>query len=141
MIFLKTIIGWLIFMVVGSNLLGLVVRGLYQPNIKTDNENPVLNEIVYKHKRANIIVTIFFTALTICCFLALYYFWNIGVVISATMTMLSRLPDILTEIRTGVKTNRKNRLWKPINILAEIMNWSAIPVLWYSLYVQNNYTL
>ena len=127
----KTIIGYFIIMFAGSNLLGLVVRGLVQPSQKIDTESTLESEDIAKP--TCVIMTIIFSLLVLLYYYALYHFWNIGVVIAAAMVMFPRIPDLLFEIETGKKTTLKTMRKNPLDIFCSITVWIALPVLWYSL--------
>ncbi len=128
----KAIIGYLILMFVGTNLIGIIVRGFIQPNSTDDLGNELISEDISEPK--SVIITIFFCIISIFYLYALYHFWNIGVVIAAIMLMLSRLPDLLFEIKTGQKITLKNMPKRPIDIFCNIISWVAFPLLWYSFY-------
>lgn len=128
---LKAIFGYFILMFVGTNLLGLVVRGII-PSYRKDNEgNIILIQDITSVK--SIIITIVFFIITVLYFYALYHYWNIGIVIAGAIMMFTRLPDLLFEIKTGEKINYKNIIKKPIDIFCTLLSWAALPLIWYSL--------
>ncbi len=130
---LKALAGYLILLFVGTNLLGFIVRSFFPPTYTNDTEIHFLNEEIRKLKRAATITTILFSIITISYFYALYYFWNIGIVIVAAILMLSRIPDLLFEIKTGKKVTFKTMPKTAIDVLCTILFWIALPLLWYSL--------
>lgn len=133
---IRTIIGWLVFMLLGTNLLGMVVRGLISvPAAKNLEEklHSALSGEIDKYKRANIVVTAFSVLLGVLYFYLLLRFWNFGVVLVAAVLMLSRLPDLLWEIRTGEKATLKSKPRGVIGILATIVMWAALPALYFVL--------
>lgn len=97
---------WLILLWVSINLIGMLVRGLVLASEMKKilaKGGQVFGKIAtefYKpseEKRANLVVLVFITM-----FLGvLYYFWNIGVVITTTLIMVARIPDLLWEVRHG----------------------------------------
>jgi hypothetical protein len=133
----KTVVGWVVLGLVGINLLGLVVRGLVPaPNareMEVRTTDPFVQELIARHKRANVGVTVFFAALGLVYLYALLRFWNIGVVGAAVMLMLGRLPDLLYEIRTGQKVKIYSAPKGLRGLLAVLLLWGALPVLWFAL--------
>ena len=53
-------------------------------------------------------MTILFSAISIAYFFALYHYWNIGIMTAGLILMFTRLPDLLFEIKNGVKINATN---------------------------------
>jgi hypothetical protein len=133
---LKALIGWVVLMFVGTNLLGLIVRGLV-PNSGMDEleheGDPFIQEQVAKYKRTNVGMTSFFAVLALIYFYLLFHFWNIGVVAVAATLMGARLPDLLFEIRTGQKVNKWHMPRGPLNVFTTLLDWVALPVLWWAL--------
>lgn len=117
-------------MLIATNLLGLVVRGLFHAPVKLEIEGKVYHETP---KRAVVFANIFFLVLNVGFFYSLYYFWNYGVVVAAALIMISRLPDLLYEIKTGIKATSKSRVNGFYDYFFTLLFWSALPVLWYSL--------
>lgn len=127
----KSIIGYFILMFVGTNLLGLVVRGL-KPIYVRDNEDNLL-EFENTSSSRSIIMTIVFSIIILAYLYALYHFWNIGILAAGIILMVSRLPDLLFEMKTGIKLDLKNMPKRPIDIILSILSWLALPLIWYSL--------
>lgn len=125
---IKAIIGYFILMFVGTNLIGAIVRGFVQPS----TNHPGFSENISESKSMS--VTVFFSLISIAFLYALYHFWNIGVVIAALMLMISRIPDLIFEIKTGQKVNLRNMPKRPIDVLCNIVGWLALLVLWYAFY-------
>lgn len=130
--------GWLVLMLVATNLVGMIGRGLLQPMVTPEEqamaqEHEVLRAEVERTRRADRIVTIVVVALTVAFLVFLSSVWNIGVAIAAAFVMLSRVPDLIWEIRSGRKIDRaampKGRVYQSANLL----NWVAIPVLWFAV--------
>ena len=135
-IILKAILGWVILMLVGTNVLGIVVRSLTQSVQKRKNSEPFLIDLANDNRRGLNIMRIISFIICIGYFLILYYFWNIGVVIAAVLMMLARLPDLLNEIETGIKLKFGTIPPKtPWDWYFFILFWGSLPVLWYSLYI------
>lgn len=97
---------WLVLIFIGTNLIGMLVRGLaLMSEMKKilAKGSPAFRKVAtefYKpseEKRTNIIALI----LIIVFLGVLYYFWNIGVVIAAVLIMIVRIPDLLWEMKHG----------------------------------------
>lgn len=131
-----TLLSWFALMVIGTNLIGMFVRGLA---LVSDVENQLskVDDTIKKiageiydpkvEKKVNFIAL----ALIAVYLITLFYFWNIGVVVAAIMLMIARIPDLLWEIkhgRQGIKNMPKRYM------LTNLIMFAALPVLWYSLY-------
>lgn len=128
---LKAIAGYFILMFVGTNLLGIVVRGL-RPTFKKDSDGNLVS-IVDTSSSGSVIMTILFSGISIAYFFALYHYWNIGIMTAGLILMFTRLPDLLFEMKNGVKINATNMPKKTIDVVLNIFSWLALPLIWYSL--------
>ena len=128
---LKAIAGYFILMFVGTNLLGIVVRGL-RPTFKKDGDGNLVS-IVDTSSSGSVIMTILFSAISIAYFFALYHYWNIGIMTAGLILMFTILPDLLFEMKNGVKINATNMPKKTIDVVLNIFSWLALPLIWYSL--------
>ena len=131
---LKSILAWGIILLASANLLGSVVRGLCWSRPSFDREvsdrlNRVLDSECRRMVVSNAIMTLLAIGAAAGFLYALFHFWNIGLVLAATMMMLGRLPDLLYEIETGKKLLPKGLL----STLATLLFWFALPLTWYSL--------
>lgn len=131
---------YFIILKVSINLIGLIVRGLLDtsPSIP-DEASPQVAEIfkteIRKNKQANVVMTLISIILTIAFFYALYYFWNIGLVITAGLLMLCRLPDLLWEIKTGKRAFSFNNPPKNFVFYASgLVMFLCLPLTWYCLF-------
>ena len=132
----KAIIGWLIFMLIGTNILGVIVRGLIQhPVKKEDEDHKLLNDEIDKQIKWYVRFSFLFLFIAVGYFYVLYHFWNAGVMCAAMMVVFSRLPDLLVEIKTGKKISWQFMPKRPIDYFTIFLTWAALPVLWYSLYI------
>jgi len=134
-IILKALLGWLILMLIGTNVLGMIVRSLTQSVKKPEIDEPILQDMVYKYQRGWNFMRLISVLIGVIYFYILFHFWNIGVVISAALIMFGRLPDLLKEIKTGEKFKFGSMQKNPWDIYTLIMFLIALPVLWYSLYI------
>ena len=105
--------GWVVLMLIGTNLLGFFSLGLMRVSVK---------------------ISLFVIVLFLIYIFLLFHFLNIGVVIAATMLIVSRIPDLIWENRHGQQISRKNMPKGPIYTLTTIIQWSSLLVLWWSLY-------
>ena len=125
---------WLVLLYASINLIGLLVRGFFtNPEIDkmavegSDFIKKLANEHQSAERKTNITALI----LLIAFFVALYYFWNIGVVIAALIIMAARIPDLVWEIRHG---RAKIKEMPAIYMLTLVITLASLPVLWYALY-------
>jgi hypothetical protein len=133
---------YFIILKVSINLLGLVVRGFLEPtpsiSIPDETSSPVAKLIkteIRKNKQANIIMTLISIILTIAFFYALFHFWNIGLAVTAGMLMVSYLPDLLWDIKTGKRVSKHNM--PPHNFVfyaTLIIYLLCLPLTWYCLF-------
>ena len=134
---IKALFAWLIMMLIGTNLIGYVVRGLLWSPPSFENNTGRVREFLENESqrlsKANVMMTLFGLVLTASYFFALYFFWNVGLVVSAGLLMVSRLPDLLWEIRTGNKITKANRPKGVVYIMGIVLDWLSLPITWYSL--------
>lgn len=131
-----TFFGWLALMYASINLIGMLVRGLVlvsdvekQLSEGDDNLKKVAGEIYHPKLERKVNIT---AAVLIVIYLgALFYFWNIGVVIVAAILMVSRIPDLLWEIKYG---RRKIKEMPSIYMITTLVTLATLPILWFSLY-------
>ena len=127
---LKSIVVWLIFMFVGTNLVGFVVRGFLQP-LRVEGEH--LRRFSQRLRSADLALT-FSSAVAIAAYLfALFHFWNIALAVVAALLMIGRVPDLIWEIRTGLKITRRTRPKGFIALLTTIEPWLSLLLVWYAL--------
>ena len=133
---IEAAVWWVGLMLIGTNLVGMVVRGLVLAPGMAELEaglHPALRGEVAKDKRANAGITVFFVLLTVLYLYLLLRFWNFGVLAAAALLMLSRLPDLLWEIRTGQKVTLRAAPKGAMTILATVMMLASFPLLWLAL--------
>jgi len=134
---LVAIAGWLILMFVGTNLLGLFVRGFFTDpeleKLKKEGGGTIREEIRKNQRAGNSLNVISFVLICVY-FFALVYFWNFGVLVVAVMIMAGRFPDLIWEIKHGKKINVKKMPKNFIYFLTTFLGWAALPVLYYSLF-------
>lgn len=129
-----TFFGWLALVLVSINLVGMLVRGLVSnPEIDrmATEGHDFVKKLAKEHQEAEKKVNFVALILIIVYLAALFYFWNIGVVIAALMIMLARIPDLLWEMKHG---RAKIKDMPAIYMLTFLIMLAALPVLWYALY-------
>lgn len=133
---IKIVIGWFVLMLLGTNLIGIVVRGFFtNPELEKLHEEAhhfIKNEIE-KYNRTDKATTLVSGIILVAYLVFLGYFWNIGVVISALMLMLSRIPDLLMEIKTGKKNAWKNAPKDFTYVATTLMTYGSLVVLFFSI--------
>ena len=136
-------------MYISVNLIGFFVRGLIvNPDLDLLRlkEEGYGDEFIEKSlameykknepaaKRSNIIMTTIALVLILIYFYLLSLFWNIGVTSIAGIFMLTRLPDLIWEIKNGKKITLKNMPKNTLDYLTTSIDWLALPALFYFLY-------
>lgn len=126
-------------MYLSVNLLGFFVRGLLpQKELKRiKKEAPEFiaiagsdKEYIHQQKRTTIVALI----LNIAFLYLLFRIWNIGVVATAAIIMIGRLPGLLWDIKHYKKTNPKLMEKNAMYYISAFLSWVALPVLYFSLY-------
>lgn len=134
---IKAIFAWIILLLVGQTLVGAVARGFFWSSPPVEAPTVRVQKILTRESRrlnvANIAMTLLFLVLTIAFFYALYHFWNIGLAGSAGLLLVSRLPDLLWKIRTGNKVSKESMPKGAVYILANLLTFLSLPLIWYSL--------
>ena len=128
---LKAIIGYIVLMVVGTNLIGIIVRGIL-PTHKREKEGNLV-AIIDTTSANSRIMTAVFALISVLYFYVLYHYWNVGIMAAGLILMFVRLPDLIFEMKTGHKLNSKNMPKRPIDIVCIILSLLALPLIWYSL--------
>ncbi len=137
---LISIVFYFILMLLSINLIGLLVRGLFtNPELKKLKSEgyDFINQEIEKDERANKWLTLIVFLGIIGYIYATFHFWNIGVTAVALLLMLSRIPDLLKEIKTGKKITKSFAWSTPKTALlyiATFLDIVALPALYYFLY-------
>ena len=63
----------------------------------------------------------------------LYYYWNLGIALAGFILTITRLPDLLYEMKTGEKISFKNMQKNTIDVVCNLLSWLTLPLIWYSL--------
>ncbi len=126
---------WLVFMFIGTNLIGLVVRGVVGEGVPSSTEyrEPILRKEAAKLERMNLWLTLISALVIVAYIYTLFRAWNAGVAAAALMLMIARIPDLLYEIKTGKKVGPKNMPKGVISILSTLLMLGALPLIWFSI--------
>lgn len=109
---LKTIACYIVFILIGANLLGIIVRSFIAGNILT---------------------------LVICIGVAFFYLYGVnhlfnwGVTLAAAILLIARWHDLIFEIRTGVKVSSNFMPKRPIDYFFTTFYWITPPWIFYSI--------
>jgi len=139
----KVACAWVAMMLIGSNLIGFIVRGLLGQGIPAeppDSGSAANTWIVSERKRmkvSNLVMTVLAVGACAGYYWALFqYLGGVLAVIAGAMLMVSRLPDLLVEIRAGKPTTRKSMSRTPLDFFMTALTWAALPVMWFALCYQ-----
>jgi len=132
-----TLAGWLVLMLVSTNLLGFFWRGFYS-NLDIEalsrEGDEFTSRLAKNHLKTHRKMNFIGFALLLFFISALYYFWNFAVVIAAILIMAGRLPDLHWEITHGRKLQRHNMDRPQFHMVSAVLIWVSLPVLWFALY-------
>jgi hypothetical protein len=132
-----TLGAWLILLVVSTNLIGLLVRGFFtnqEMDTLAAEGHDFIKGHVEEYYSAQRKMNVFALVLIMAFVIALYYFWNIGVVVAALIMIASRIPDLIWELKHGRKLRMRDMSRPSLHVLSMILSWASLPVLWYALY-------
>lgn len=111
------VIGYFILMVVGTNLIGLFVRGFF---VKEETgENATFSD--------HTLTLIAFLA-NIAFLFCLYKYINVWAFVAALLLISSRIPDLIWEIKHKQKITRDNMPKEPKDYLLSMLDWIALPI-------------
>lgn len=134
---LKVVVVGLILMLVGTNLIGFIVRGFFWTPPPVDSPTEGVHELFARESKrmsiANGTITFFSIVLTAAYLFTLFYFWNVLLALAGGLVMASRIPDLIWEIRTGSKVTRRSGPKGLLYIFATIIQWGSFPLIWYAL--------
>lgn len=117
---LKFIIANILLFIISATLIGSCVRGYLQPRTYTN----IGNHKSFFYKISTTTGFIYSTIATVITIIILYLIIihiNIYVFLGVLFSMISRIKDLLSEIRTGLKTSKNNMTKKPIDLFLNIV--------------------
>ena len=72
-------------------------------------------------------------ACTVYYWALFHYLGGMLAIVAGAMLMVSRIPDLLVEIRTGKRITKKTMSRTPLDFFMSALDWLALPVLWFAL--------
>lgn len=130
---LITLASWLAIMFVSTNLTGLIVRE--SANNRELNEIASASKILAQEVKQSQRTTRIVGAVLIVTFLGILgYFWNAALMAAGLLLILSRVPDLIWELKSGSALERGNIRKPQLSLLSALLAWSSLPVVWYSIY-------
>jgi hypothetical protein len=133
---IKAVVAWFLLMFIGTNIIGFIVRGLVEmlaiKKLEDDTPTVVRGEAT-AYNRFNRTLTVLFIVIGAAYICVLYWVWNIGVAAAALILMITRIPDLLREIRTRQKITLLSMPRTPFDFVLTIIDWAMLPLLWFAL--------
>ena len=135
-----SIIGYLPFLYITTNLTGMVVRGFFcqdtdfEDFLKKGKPRPYTKMKISMGSRVDKFTTILFSIITILFFFLLYHYLNIWAIIAALLLIFSRIPDLIWEIRNGRKVTMNDGPRGGLHSVTGIAVPMALLIFWWSLY-------
>ena len=105
----QTIAMWLMFLLIGMNFCGFIVRGIFvqRPELPQIDEAEKSQEIadreLAKHALVGWLTSLIFIVGAFFYLRWIYRHWNIWMMFAAFIPMITRIPDLMWEIRLGRK--------------------------------------
>ena len=133
-IIVKFIISNILLLMISSTLIGIIFRGIF--NERTDNStSEYITELYENRRKRGLISAIVTSFITIILFVFLYNYTNIYIILGIILNMISRTKDLLNEIRTGIKTTKRNVSNDGLDLILNIVTLFGIGVFNYGLYL------
>ncbi len=136
---LKSILAWAVVVLVSGNIIAFVMRGFAWKRPTSDTPSERLAHALEIESRrwavSNPLLTFLSAALGVAYLFALYCFWNLTLAAAAAIVMVGRLPDLLHEVRTGMRVSQSESPGGLIYYFGIVVVVCALPVTWYSLCV------
>jgi uncharacterized oligopeptide transporter (OPT) family protein len=137
---LKTLVISIIIVWASINLLGFLVRGLFKKleleKLKKEGTEFVKKELK-KHERADKLMNIIGLILLFIYFYLLVRYFNLAVLFAVLLVMVSRLQDLVWEIKHGKNLSSTERNQIPKNTvyhITSILSWVSMALLFYFIY-------
>ncbi len=126
-----SIIGYFPFMYITVNLTGMVVRGFFH-----DPRNDLLKNYMgrTKYNRIDVGTTIVFSIVSVLFLYLLYRYLNIWAVVSASLLVFGRIPDLIWEIRNGRKVTMNDGPKGGLHSVTGFTVPIALLIFWWSIY-------
>ena len=131
---LKVLFGWLAIIFISMNSIGFLVRGFFWQGKFNRMIASVPSErtkgFIQEFSRNNFFLHIVAVVQCVVYLYLLFHWWNWIVFLVGLILMLIYLPDLLHNIRTGEKLNKRNTTW---HILSLTLILLTFPLLWWGL--------
>jgi hypothetical protein len=127
---LKSLGVWIVLLFLSTNLLGMVFRGVYPTYKKDESGNLIMTE--NPKTNTNKIITIISIILCLIYLYLLFHYMGVTTSLCGFLLMITRIPDLLKEMRTGEKTTLRNIDNRPIHLILSFVRISTIVILFYS---------
>lgn len=131
---LKALLGWIILLLVGTNLIGFFIRGLVHQSVMRKANKPLEEIIPNVTRKDNLVDSIINILSGAACIGYLYLLlrrWGWPVAVSGFVLMVSRLPDLFYEMRTSKKVRLGSAPKGLIYTIANVLIWLTVPlVIW-----------
>lgn len=130
----KALVAWFVLMFIGTNLIGMAVGGLAHPIHGSTSDEAFLSREIAKGRTRAYVSSLFFCVLVVVYLVVVWRYLSPGAALAAAMLMLTRIPDVLQEMRTGERITATNMRKNGIDYVTTVLMWLALPVLWFSFY-------
>lgn len=133
-------LGLFVSMYVATNLVGMIVRGFFRnTNLEEMKQNKDTHDFIKKEiakdNKADNVTTVIFIIITIAFIYIVYQYTNYWVLTGVLLMMLSRVPDLVWEIKTGKKVTRNDGPTGGTYSLTDITMLIAFPVVWWGIFI------
>lgn len=134
---LKAILAWIVMSLIGTNLIGFFVRPLADsPRFVGGAADLESSGFVREEYRRTLIGGLILTCLELLMIVAylfaLFHFWNAWLALAGLILMIQRIPDLIWEIRTGLRVSRTIFPKGPVYLIARALWWGSLLLIWYS---------
>ena len=126
---LVSVAAWLALMFLSTNLLGFFVRNAVSKSTAVRETEDQFRGAPNADKASVVALMLLLIFLA-----SLAYFGNYALSIAACMLLISRLPDLVFEMREGRSVTKNDMMRTAFPIISTLLAWASLPVIWYGLY-------
>lgn len=134
---IKAVGAWAVILFISMNLIGFILRGFFVVKPEFASVNGRAREILEHEAKKSIVaehsITILSIIATTAFIGALAYYWNAVLAIVAVLLMLSRLSDLLWEIRHGKKITKTDCPKNATSYIGIAVMFFCLPLTWFAL--------
>lgn len=131
----KYLMANILLIVVTSTLIGFVIRGIYQTRvIMPYNANHKIEWYSLSYKKGFLISIVSLVIIIIISFV-LFNNLNLYVFSAFIILLVTRIKDLINEIRTGLKTSKINKTNDWLDVVLTIFSWSGFIIFNYGIYI------